>query len=63
MSKIFKILYSLFWVIMVSSLQVYQLNRFLDNSATDNTVIYIVINTFGIAFWASILATLVNQER
>ena len=61
--KFFKILYSLFWAIWFSFLQTIQLNHFLENNATDSTVIYTVINTVGIAYWTSMLVTLVNQEK
>jgi hypothetical protein len=63
MSKTSKILYSAFWVFVFSFLQWDQISRFLENTATESTVVFMVINTIGIAIWGARLVALIDKEN
>jgi len=63
MNKASKIVYSAFWVFVFSFLQWYQINRLLENTATETTVFFIVLNTVVIVIWGIRLVVLIDKEK
>jgi len=63
MNKASKIVYSAFWVFVFSFLQWYQINRLLENTATETTVFFIVLNTVVIVIWGIRLVVLIDKEN
>jgi len=63
MNKASKIVYSAFWVFVFSFLQWYQINRLLENTATETTIFFIVLNTVVIVIWGIRLVVLIDKEN
>ena len=63
MNKASKIVYSAFWVFVFSFLQWYQINRLLENTATETTIFFIILNTVVIVIWGTRLVVLIDKEN